>query len=86
MKSAQVSIRIAKPLKFHHSGRDYDRSELASYHTTDPKVSTVFQSLRDGAVFLKINGDIKAVADRELPTIAQRYRVPEILRLTRGAA
>jgi len=73
-------------MKFHHSGRDYERSELASYHTTDPKVSTVFQSLRDGAVFLKINGDIKPVADRELPKIAQRYRVPEILRLTRGAA
>jgi hypothetical protein len=86
MKSSQNSVQTPKPMRFQHSGREYQRCELTSYHTIDPKVSTVFQSLRDGAVFLKINGDIKPVADRELPNIAQRYRVPEILRMARSAA
>jgi hypothetical protein len=63
----------------------YDRSEMVSYHTTDPAVPTVFQSLRDGAVFLRINGSIEPVDDGDIPQVAMRYRVPELLRPMRIA-
>jgi hypothetical protein len=64
----------------------YDPSEMTSYHTTDPDVPTVFQSLRDGAVFLKNNGNIEAVPESDVARIAMRYRVPELLRPMRYAA
>ncbi len=78
--------RAPKISQFQRDGQMYDPSEMTSYHTTDPDVPTVFQSLRDGAVFLKINGSIQAVPDGDVARIAMRYRVPELLRPIRYAA
>ena len=71
---------------FKREGQSYDRAEMISYHTTDPAVPTVFQSLRDGAVFLRIDsGRIEPVEDHEIATIADRYSVPELVRMARVA-
>jgi hypothetical protein len=42
--------------------------------------------LRDGAVFLKNNGNIEAVPESDVARIAMRYRVPELLRPMQYAA
>ena len=82
----RVEISTNARMRFHRDGQTYEPAEMISYHTSDPKVPTVFQSLRDGAVFLKItNGEIKSVDEHEVPAIARQYRVPELVRSLRVA-